>query len=122
MDQDFALPYRQELQAQRAALLAQIAQQRGGVVSRAEAAADHFGHAEDSRAQVATERELEFAIGEREAAELEAIDAALRRVEAGTYGDCVDCGARIAPARLQATPEAARCIHCQEKAEQHRAT
>lgn len=120
MDKDQAAPYRQELQAMRTALLAQIAQQRGGAASRAEAAADHFGHAEDSRAQVATERELEFAIGEREAVELEAIDAALRRAEAGTYGDCVDCGVHITPARLHATPEAARCIHCQEKLEQHR--
>lgn len=120
MNIDQAVPYRQELQAMRTALLAQMAQQRGGVVSRAEAAADHFGHAEDSHAQVATERELEFAIGEREAVELNAIDAALRRIEAGTYGDCIDCGTHITAARLQATPEAPRCIHCQEKAERHR--
>ncbi|MDP2066704.1 MAG: TraR/DksA family transcriptional regulator [Burkholderiaceae bacterium] len=120
MNIDQAVPYRQELQAMRTALLAQMAQQRGGVVSRAEAAADHFGHAEDSHAQVATERELEFAIGEREAVELNAIDAALRRIEAGTYGDCIDCGTHITAARLQATPEAPRCIHCQEKAELHR--
>ena len=39
MNPDHAIPYHQELQAQRTALLAQIAQQRGGVVSRAEAAA-----------------------------------------------------------------------------------
>jgi len=121
MNPDHAFPYRQELQAQRTALLAQIAQQRGGVVSRAEAAADHFGHAEDSRAQVTTERELAFALDERETAELEAIDATLHRIEAGTYGDCIDCGACIAPARLQASPEAARCIHCQEKAERRHA-
>ncbi len=119
MNIEQAVPYRQELQAMRIALLAQMAQQRGGVVSRAEAAADHFGHAEDSHAQVATERELEFAISEREAVELNAIDAALRRIEAGAYGDCIDCGTHITAARLQATPEAPRCIHCQEKAEQH---
>jgi DnaK suppressor protein len=113
-----AAPYQQQLLAMRAALLNQIAQQRGGVVSRAEAAADHFGHPEDSSAQLATERELEFALGERELEELSAIDAALARVAAGTYGECTDCGAPIAPARLHASPEAPRCIHCQEKAEQ----
>lgn len=110
--------YQHQLTTMRAALLAQIAEQRGGIVSRAEVAADHFGHPEDSGAQLATERELEFALGEREMAELAAIDAALARLQAGTYGECTDCGVAIAPARLQATPEAPRCIHCQEKQEQ----
>ena len=108
----------QQLAEMRASLLAQIAEQRGGVVGRAEVAAEHFGHPEDSGAQLASERELEFALGEREMAELAAIDAALGRIDAGTYGECADCGNHIAPARLHATPEAPRCIHCQEKAEQ----
>ncbi|MGB2880385.1 MAG: TraR/DksA family transcriptional regulator, partial [Rhodoferax sp.] len=72
--------YQQQLAALRASLLAQIAEQRGGVVSRVEVAADHFGHPEDSGAQLASERELEFALGERELAELSAIDAALARI------------------------------------------
>ncbi|MBK6323902.1 MAG: TraR/DksA family transcriptional regulator [Burkholderiales bacterium] len=109
--------YQQQLTALRASLLAQIAEQRGGVVSRVEVAADHFGHPEDSGAQLASERELEFAMGERELAELSAIDAALARITAGNYGECTECGAHIAPARLHATPEAPRCIHCQEKQE-----
>ncbi|MDO8285068.1 MAG: TraR/DksA family transcriptional regulator [Rhodoferax sp.] len=109
--------HQQQLAEMRAALLAQIAEQRGGVVGRAEVAAEHFGHPEDSGAQLATERELEFALGEREMAELAAIDAALARIQSGTYGECTDCGTHIAPARLQATPEAPRCIHCQEKVE-----
>ena len=115
-----ASPYRQQLLAMRTALLAQMNAQRGGVLGRAEAAADHFERREDSSAQVATERELEFAIGEREISELAMIDAALARIEAGTYGECTDCGIHIAAPRLQASPEAPRCIHCQEKVEQHR--
>lgn len=110
-------PYQQQLVRMREALLAQMAQQRGGVVSRAEAAADHFGHADDSHAQVATEREIEFALGEHETAELAAIDAALGRVQAGTFGQCTDCGVDIPPARLHAAPETHRCIQCQEMAE-----
>lgn len=118
MDKNHSAPYRQQLLAMRNALLAQISGQRGGTVSRADVAADHFGQPEDSRAQVATERELEFALGERETAELSAIDAALARIETGSYGLCTDCGVTIPPARLQASPEAWRCIACQEKAEQ----
>jgi DnaK suppressor protein len=118
MNPQQAAPYQHQLQDSRAALLSQIAEQRGGVVSRADVAAEHFGRPEDSSAQLATERELEFAMGERETAELGAIDAALARIEAGTYGDCTDCGVHIPAARLHATPEAPRCIPCQEKVEQ----
>lgn len=120
MDPSQAAPFRQPLLAERSALLAQLAGQRGGVVGRAEAAADHFGQPEDPRAQLATERELAFALDERETTHLAVIEAALARIDAGTYGECTDCGTHITAARLHATPEAARCVHCQEKAEQHR--
>ncbi|MEN9436652.1 MAG: hypothetical protein RIR09_1307 [Pseudomonadota bacterium] len=113
-----AAPYRAQLLQMRTDLLAQISEQRGGLVGRAEVAAARFGRPEDSRAQLATERDLEFALGERETAELGAIDAALARITAGTYGACTDCTRPIALARLDATPEAPRCIDCQQKAEQ----
>ena len=51
---------------------------------------------------------------------VEAIEA-LRRIEDGTYGICVDCGMTIPPARLQVKPEATRCIACQTDYE-HRST
>ena len=105
----------------RTAILTQISDQRGGVLGRAEAAADHFERREDSSAQVATERELEFAIGERETSELAMIDAALARIEAGSYGECIDCAVPIPAPRLKASPEAPRCIACQEKFEERQA-
>ena len=110
-------PYRQKLLALRAALLDQIAGQRGGSRSRADVAAEHFQHTEDSTAQVASERDLEFAIGEHETAELQALDAALARLDAGRYGLCTDCGVTIPKARLEATPQAPRCLACQTQAE-----
>lgn len=45
-------------------------------------------------------------------AEAEQIRAALHRIEAGTYGTCDACGADINPARLEAQPDATRCINC----------
>lgn len=110
-------PFKQQLLAQRTSLLEQLATLRGGAVGRAEASAEHFGQAEDSTAQVSTEREMEFALDARETDELRMVDAALRRIEAGTYGQCLDCGVEIPAARLHAAPEAARCIACQEKLE-----
>lgn len=45
---------------------------------------------------------------------------ALERIDAGTYGHCTDCGAHLAGERLEARPEAARCVACQAKAEGRR--
>ncbi|MEL6198989.1 MAG: TraR/DksA family transcriptional regulator [Pseudomonadota bacterium] len=44
--------------------------------------------------------------------ELSKINMALQRVEAGTFGVCVSCGADIDERRLRAVPWAARCIRC----------
>ena len=117
MNKQLTTPFKKLLLEQRAALLAQIASLRGGTVGRAEASAEHFGRPEDSRAQVTTERDLEFALDARETAELVAVDAALKRIEAGVYGQCADCGVDVPAARLQAAPEATRCIDCQDKSE-----
>jgi DnaK suppressor protein len=45
---------------------------------------------------------------------------ALRRIELGTYGTCVDCGAPVPEGRLEAKPEAARCVTCQAKSDRLR--
>ncbi len=111
----------QSLQAaltdKRNSLLAQLATLRDGAPSRAEASAAHFAHREDSQAQTATERELEFALDDHESTELRRVNAALQRLANGSYGLCADCGVAIAPARLQASPEAERCLPCQEALE-----
>ncbi|GIK85620.1 MAG: TraR/DksA family transcriptional regulator [Burkholderiales bacterium] len=53
--------------------------------------------------------------------ELADVEAALARSAAGTYGECVDCGEPIAPARLRAYPAATRCIACQGALEKREA-
>jgi DnaK suppressor protein len=105
---------------ERTQLLQRIAEQRGGLVSRADMAADHFDNSFQSRAQIRSERQTEFAITEHETAELGDIEAALERLDAGTYGQCTDCGVTIPPARLNAYPTAKRCIDCQSLVEHHR--
>jgi DnaK suppressor protein len=42
---------------------------------------------------------------------------ALQRIDAGTYGLCVICGTPLPEGRLEARPEAARCMACQAKVE-----
>ena len=43
---------------------------------------------------------------------LDAVDAALARVEAGSYGTCVRCGQPIPEGRLEARPTATTCVAC----------
>ncbi len=47
------------------------------------------------------------------AVELEQVLSALRRVDDGTYGQCMDCGEPIDERRLTAMPAAAYCLACQ---------
>ncbi|KQW46316.1 MULTISPECIES: TraR/DksA family transcriptional regulator [unclassified Roseateles] len=54
----------------------------------------------------------------RDTQELRDIAAARTRMDEGRYGECVDCGCDIPLPRLQAQPTAARCVACQERAEQ----
>jgi DnaK suppressor protein len=58
------------------------------------------------------DREIDRALDESDRQTLRAINAALERIEEGTYGACTDCGKPIALGRLEARPYAARCIDC----------
>jgi DnaK suppressor protein len=49
----------------------------------------------------------------------EVLDA-LHRIEHGTYGRCADCGTEVPEGRLEAKPEAARCVACQAKRDRAR--
>ena len=62
-------------------------------------------------------REMDFALMEMKAQTLVRIDEALRRVDDGTYGICVECEQDIPAARLKALPFAVRCVECQARAE-----
>jgi DnaK suppressor protein len=55
---------------------------------------------------------------DRDGRELVAIGAALDRMARKTYDVCMDCGADIGYARLEAQPAAARCIDCEKRHEQ----
>jgi YteA family regulatory protein len=56
------------------------------------------------------EREKDFSLLEQLEAEIEDLDAALRKIEEGTYGICEVCGREIDPERLEAIPGTRTCI------------
>ncbi len=68
-------------------------------------------------ASLTLEQEMDETLEENSGHVLQAIDDALARIEAGTFGVCVTCGREIAPERLEAIPYARRCIDCKRREE-----
>ncbi len=59
------------------------------------------------------EQQRDLALRDRNQEHLDQVEAALRRLDEGTFGACVRCGRPIAAERLEALPWAAHCIDCQ---------
>lgn len=111
MDADIA---RAALAAEREAstrLLASLNRDFDGIV---EASAD--SNADDEHdpegATIAFERSQVSTMVEQVRGRLVEIDAALARVDVGTYGVCERCGAVIPDGRLEARPVARLCVPC----------
>jgi len=85
--------------------------------SRAEHAREVLLQDGDDATQRDAERELDLARTDRDAVTLAEIDAALARLDQGQYGQCTDCGQDIAVARLELSPQAARCVACESRHE-----
>ena len=62
------------------------------------------------------EQQRDLALRDHTEQHLAAIEAALERLESGSYGACTSCHLPIAPGRLEALPWAALCIDCQRSA------
>lgn len=63
------------------------------------------------------ERGKDLALREHASLRLNEIDAALERMEDGTYGTCMNCNQEIPVARLEVEPAAEFCVDCQDQAE-----
>lgn len=59
----------------------------------------------------------DYALEQNEERIFQQVSDALRRIDAGTFGTCLDCEQKIALERLKAIPYAAYCIKCEEKHE-----
>jgi RNA polymerase-binding transcription factor len=62
-------------------------------------------------------REIDFTLDENSSQVLLEIDAALKRIDDGTYGTCSTCSEEIAPERLDVYPWGSLCIDCARRAE-----
>ena len=88
--------------------------QRGGGDTGEPSSIDQ--HPADSGANLA-DADREEASVEILHAQQERVREALARVDAGTYGRCIDCGSELPVERLEARPDAARCVNCQQRLE-----
>ncbi|HKG56089.1 MAG TPA: TraR/DksA family transcriptional regulator [Candidatus Limnocylindrales bacterium] len=109
---DLSVP-RVALAAERARLLAEIGE---AIVAPGPMT---YGSQAAAASQV-FEQQRDLALRDRAVQQLELVDAALARIDAGTFGRCASCGNAIAPARLEALPWAALCIDCQRTAGRRR--
>jgi len=66
------------------------------------------------------DREMSFATRSLLVDRANKLAEALERLRDGEYGLCEECGEPIAPARLRAMPEVARCVRCQDRLERSR--
>ena len=81
-----------------------------------EVAATSDNHVADT-ASATLGREIDYTLGDNAEQVIAEIDAALERIESGTYGTCASCGQEIPRGRLEANPWASLCIDCKRKAE-----
>lgn len=93
-----------------------------GLIRNREAAAIETSADALDQIQHMVERELALETLGRESAFLRETRAALRRINMGAFGTCLDCEEEINSKRLAAVPWAARCIACQERADREGAT
>lgn len=66
------------------------------------------------QAQSVSQETLQLSLQDAELHEYNMIGQALKMIEDGTYGSCIDCGQPISEKRLKSYPNATRCILCQE--------
>ena len=111
----FLATQRRELLARREAYLADAANATAAALDlndegAGQDIADEDGFGEGDTLSVERDR-LALVAAEAQTRVAE-IDAALSRVDAGTYGTCESCGQPIPEARLEALPEATLCVAC----------
>jgi DnaK suppressor protein len=109
---------RAHLEQERASLRSDI----DALAAENQAQQDDYGvgnHVADDATEVFT-RERNLALRNNAQDLLAQVDAALQRLDEGSYGICARCGQAIAPDRLEALPYAIYCITCQSQVEHER--
>jgi RNA polymerase-binding transcription factor len=101
------------LQDPRAALMAERDRLRAEVAEGIVAPGPMTYGSQAAAATQVFEQQRDLALRDRNDRHLADVEAAIARLDDGSYGTCVRCGRPIVPERLDALPWAAYCIDCQ---------
>jgi DnaK suppressor protein len=107
--------FRTVLQSKRDSLSKEILAATSEIINDEEVFADSV-----DQAAADTGRTLNVQMQNRERESLSKLDAALRKIEAGSFGLCESCGDDISEARIMANLETTLCISCQMELESER--
>lgn len=99
----------------RAMLLDKKAELVSQLRAKVESAAIPGGAGDEDIAREQYDSFVSLRIGSLAYQQLRLVNAALERLETGTYGTCLACGEAIPPKRLAAVPWASCCVKCQER-------
>ena len=110
MKRKFITRFRKSLEARHRELHFSIAQTQKEMLT----AQHDYGKDDGDRANTSLAKELHLDQKSRDRALLSAVDAALKRISEGTFGECLKCGQEINAKRLEALPWVRCCITCQE--------
>lgn len=117
VDAQWQAEMREALASQRQRLLAVVQTTQAQMAEKSGDLADV-----SDRASEGFEDELDMGLMAIEAAQLEDIEAAIRRIDDGSYGLCATCGKAIPRKRLEVLPFARRCLTCEGENERRAKT
>jgi DnaK suppressor protein len=115
VDDELLTSLRAELEADRVAALQQI--ERLDEEFAEESSTRPTSDDEVDTGSATSERERTMSLARHARSQLALIEAALERMDDGTYGRCTECGEAIPAARLEARPQSALCVRCQRASE-----
>jgi DnaK suppressor protein len=106
---------RKMLENRRRELMAEVQGRMRDVRTEGNKERDAMDQGESSEVDI--QEDIELALIQMKSETLNKIEAARRRLDEGSYGDCFECGDEISEARLRALPFAVRCKDCEEARE-----
>lgn len=110
------MPDAADLAAIRTILEGRRAEIRGELAEGIEAPGQMTYGSQAAAASQVFAQQRDLALRDKGIRDLALVEAALARLDRGTYGRCVTCGGPVGDERLEALPWADRCIACQRRA------
>ncbi len=114
---DFTREMQEKLLAARDELMRKLNSEGDDFRNEAQASSGR-GDSSDLASDEGVYRKME-ALNAMDAKKLKAIENALKRINDGKYGYCLQCGKKIPEGRLRAIPESVLCVDCKSQNERN---